>query len=51
MGQCEFWGRTIAPVESANPPQKLRQLKKMLDDGLISEAEYAAKKAEILADM
>ncbi len=31
--------------------QKLKQLKQMLDDGLITETEYEAKKAKILADM
>lgn len=36
---------------SEDPAQKLRQLKQMLDDGLIEEAEYETKKAEILAGM
>ena len=39
------------PATIADPSQKLRQLKKMLDDSLISDAEYEAKKAEILADL
>jgi hypothetical protein len=43
--------RKQAPVESEDPTQKLSQLKEMLDEGLISEAEYEAKKAEILAGM
>ncbi len=44
-----------APVQPAapvdEPSQKLRQLKAMLDDGLITEEEYEAKRAEILANM
>ena len=36
---------------SENAKQKLTQLKEMLDDGLITEAEYESKKAEILADI
>jgi hypothetical protein len=42
-----------APVASAtgDAQQKLKQLKAMLDDGLISEADYESKKAEILAKM
>jgi len=40
-----------APPPSEDPKQKLKQLKEMLDDGVISEAEYEAKKAEILSSM
>jgi cytoskeletal protein CcmA (bactofilin family) len=44
-----------APVQPAapadEPSQKLRQLKGMLDDGLITEEEYEAKRAEILGNM
>jgi hypothetical protein len=44
-----------APVQPAapadEPSQKLRQLKALLDDGLITEEEYEAKRAEILANM
>lgn len=40
-----------APAESEDPTQKLSQLKEMLDEGLITEAEYEAKKAEILTGM
>jgi uncharacterized membrane protein len=40
----------IAPPDpsSEDPKRKLTQLKEMLDEGLITEAEYEAKKAEIL---
>jgi hypothetical protein len=38
-----------APAPPQEPLQKLKQLKAMLDDGLISEEEYEAKKAEILS--
>jgi hypothetical protein len=31
--------------------QKIKQLKGMLDDGLITEADYEAKKAEILSKL
>jgi hypothetical protein len=40
-----------APAEADEPSQKLRQLKAMLDDDLITEEEYEAKRAEILANM
>lgn len=40
-----------APVAPEDPTQKLKQLKEMMDEGLISEAEYEAKKAEILSKM
>lgn len=39
------------PAAADDPSQKLRQLKAMLDDGLIAEEEYEAKRAEILANM
>jgi uncharacterized membrane protein len=40
----------IAPPDpsSEDPKRKLTQLKEMLDEGLITESEYEAKKAEIL---
>ncbi len=41
--------QTSAPSE--DPIQKLKQLKALLDKELITEAEYEAKKAEILADI
>ena len=40
-----------APAASGEPTQKLKQLKAMLDDGLITEEEFEAKKAEILSKM
>lgn len=40
-----------APAASEDAKQKLTQLKEMLDEGLITEAEYEAKKAEILSGM
>lgn len=48
-----------APPEQVEPPapstedpkQKLTQLKGMLDEGLITEAEYESKKAEILTEI
>lgn len=50
--------RRPATVEKAPPSaeaetatQKLKQLKQMLEDGLITEAEFEAKKAEILGGM
>ena len=43
--------RLRPPSPSEDPAQKLKQLKQMFDDELITEAEYEAKKAEILADM
>lgn len=46
----------VAPVASSAPPfasveNSLQQLKSMADQGLISAAEYEAKKAEILSRM
>ena len=38
-------------TEPDAPAQKLKLLKQMLDDDLITEADYEAKKAEILAEM
>ena len=38
-------------TEADDPVQKLQQLKQMADAGLISEAEYEAKKADILSRM
>jgi cytoskeletal protein CcmA (bactofilin family) len=38
-------------VTTGDATQKLKQLKEMLDEGLITEAEYESKKAEILAGM
>ncbi len=40
-----------APAASEDPTQKLKQLQEMLDSGLITEADYEAKKAEILSRM
>ena len=37
--------------EQVTTTRKLKQLKGMLDQGLITEAEYESKKAEILADI
>jgi hypothetical protein len=44
---------TTAPrsKELADPAQKLKTLKGMLDDGLINEADYEKKKADILSEM
>ncbi len=39
----------VAPRE--DPVERLKQLKQMLDNGLISQAEYDSKKAEILSRM
>jgi hypothetical protein len=35
--------------ENADPAQRLKTLKKMIDAGLITQEEYDAKRAEILA--
>jgi cytoskeletal protein CcmA (bactofilin family) len=45
--------KPTASPEPANddPAQRIAQLKSMLDEGLLTEAEYEAKKAEILARM
>lgn len=40
-----------APVVTEDAQARLQQLKSMLDQGLISETDYEAKKAEILAKM
>jgi cytoskeletal protein CcmA (bactofilin family) len=45
-------GRPAArPEPSGDAAQKLAQLKAMVDEGLINEAEYEAKKSDILARM
>lgn len=53
MAQQTMQGQTIAnPTTSANPTmEKLKQLKEMLDMGLISQADFDAKKGEILSQM
>jgi membrane protease subunit (stomatin/prohibitin family) len=53
MGQQTIQGQTIAnPVTSPNPTmEKLKQLKEMLDVGLISQTDYESKKNEILSQM
>lgn len=53
MAQQTMQGQTIAnPTTSANPTmEKLKQLKEMLDMGLISQADFEAKKSEILNQM
>ncbi len=44
--------RPAAPTpELADPAQKLKTLKGMLDDELISQADYEEKKADILSKM
>ena len=42
-----------APITSPviSPADQLRSLRALLDDGVISQAEYDAKKAEMLAQM
>lgn len=39
------------PAAGESSAQKLKELKQMLDDGLITDEEYEAKKAELLAGM
>lgn len=49
-----FTQKSAAPADNANaedPMEVLGKLKKMLDAGLIEQAEYDAKKAEILSRM
>lgn len=48
------WSENVATPRSkelADPAQKLKMLKGMLDDELISEADYEKKKADILSEM
>jgi len=40
--------RRVAPPKDMDPADRLRRLKSMLDAGLISQAEYDAKRAEIV---
>ena len=53
MGQQTMQGQTIQnPSTGGNPiMEKLKQLKEMLDMGLISQADFDAKKSEILSQM
>lgn len=39
------------PAVNITATEKLKQLKQLLDEGLVTEAEYEAKKAETLANM
>ena len=40
-----------APIVTEDSQQKLQKLKSMLDEGLITETDYATKKADILSKM
>lgn len=53
MGQQAMQGQIIQnPTTGGNPlMEKLKQLKEMLDMGLISQADFDAKKSEILSQM
>ncbi|HBL25497.1 MAG TPA: hypothetical protein DD490_01540 [Acidobacteria bacterium] len=53
LGAVEVYRRTglAAPATGLSPAEKIRQLKKLLDDGLISPAEFEAKRQELLAEM
>lgn len=53
MAQQTMQGQTISnPMTSANPAvEKLKQLKELLDLGLISQADFDAKKNDILSQM
>lgn len=53
MAQQTMQGQTIAnPTTNANPSmEKLKQLKELLDMGLISQADFNSKKNEILSQM
>ena len=53
MGQQTMQGQTIHnPTTGGNPiMEKLKQLKEMLDMGLISQADFDAKKSEILSQL
>ncbi len=43
---------TVAPVTSASPDiQKLRDIKTLKDEGILTQKEYDSKKAEILKGM
>ena len=41
----------IAPPTAPDPGEQLRSLQRLHDDGLLSQAEFDAKKAEVLARM
>jgi len=47
------WSEIVDPVTHSlpDPTQRLQKLKEMLEQELITEAEYEAKKAEILEDL
>ena len=52
MGQQTMQGQTIQNPSGGNPVmEKLKQLKEMLDMGLISQADFDAKKQELLSQM
>jgi hypothetical protein len=50
QGPVPAGSQQSSPVQE-DPVKKLTQLKAMLDGGLITEAEYEAKKADILSRM
>jgi membrane protease subunit (stomatin/prohibitin family) len=54
MGQAMQPGQPQQPAAAApqeDPKAKLKQLKEMLDDGLITKEEYEKKKQDILSRM
>jgi len=54
LGAVEAYRQSGATAPAAavlSPAEKIRQLKKLLDDGLISPQEFEAKRKEMLAEM
>ncbi len=56
LGAAEVWRQTGIPLPVAaaaplSPAEKIRQLKGLLDDGLISPQEFETKRRDLLAQM
>ena len=51
VSQLSASARVTDPQPTDDPLQKMKQLKGMLDAGLITESEYNAKKADLLSKM
>lgn len=51
VSQLSALSQATGPQPADDPLQKMKQLKGMLDAGLVTESEYSAKKADLLSKM
>jgi hypothetical protein len=51
VGEAPGISRLRQPLEPDSPAQLIRELAKLRDEGLVTDDEFAAKKADLLARM